>query len=90
MTATSIQLARANQILASLQADGRFGASLWVKEARVRVYVRGSGRGDYGYLAIGADGTVYPTLGRCAGNVLAAAGYLNDSWPVLLLAAGVS
>jgi len=83
MTTTTLQLARAQQITDALTADGRFGASLWVKETRVRVYVRGSGRGDYGYLAIGADGTVYPTLGRCAGNVLAAAGYLSDAWPTL-------
>lgn len=68
-TATAtVQMTKAEQIVAALTADGRFEGKLWAKGDKVRVYVEG------GYIAIGIDGTVYPSLARYRGNIMRAAG----------------
>jgi hypothetical protein len=67
--AEDVQIQTANAIVESLKADGRFEANLWNKSDKVRVYVD-----DYGYIAIGKDGTAYPSLSRYQGNIRQAAG----------------
>ncbi len=63
------QQAAATRILTALQADGRFAARCWTAGDKCRVYVE-----SYGYIAIGQDGTVYPSLSRYRGNISRAAG----------------
>lgn len=63
------QLAKAQAIIDSLKADGRFVGKLWANYDKVRVYVE-----TYGYIAIGKDGTAYPSLRRYSGNITTAAG----------------
>lgn len=63
----------AEQLVRNLQEDGRFAGHLWAKEGRCRVYVRADNK-DYGYLAVGRDGMVYPALSRLVGNITRAAG----------------
>lgn len=65
---TQQQMECAEQIVRNLAEDGRFAGKLWTRGATVRVYVE-----DYGYLAVGRDGTVYPNLRRYVGNIQRAA-----------------
>jgi hypothetical protein len=67
-TITEAQQQAADRILANLAADGRFAGKLWTAGSKCRIYVE-----EYGYIAIGQDGTSYPSLSRYVGNITRAA-----------------